>query len=422
MLMEMEFKEKEIPVGYKTEDTAKKWYDSDVLVLVGHDDVEKILQKNENSEVSIEEESVFLSAPPKNFEARVPTNPQRDAAAPKQVFIKHYSDSVRGSIFPTIGKIAKVGHVFKPQECVETIYNAMKHDSAITEFTVVEKGRPLGFMTKTTFHEMLGGRYGYWLHSKKSISELVAGHEFLMVDYSMPLDYVTKLSMQRPQERLYNPVVVQNDDIYCGIVTIKDLLDACTKIEVEAAVSANPLTKLPGNMVIEGELLRRIFSNEPYCIIYIDVDNFKAYNDAYGFKNGDLVLKFTSDILKGCAAGGEFVGHIGGDDFIIICDYHDGSEICRAVIENFANGINAFYRDTDLENGFIVSTNRHGVVDKFPIASLSIAGISNKNNAFRRLDDFSKAIAQLKKKCKKQEGNYFEIYDGLTNGISGDGI
>jgi GGDEF domain-containing protein len=196
---------------------------------------------------------------------------------------------------------------------------------------------------------------------------------------------------------------------YCGVATIKDVLDAYTKIEVEAAISANPLTKLPGNLIIEGEITKRIFGQAPYCIIYIDIDNFKAYNDAYGFENGDLILKFVADTLRECATKGEFVGHIGGDDFIVICDYHDGSEVCGEIIKKFAANINSFYRDIDLENGFIVSTNRHGVVDSFPIASLSIAGISNKSTGTLHISAFSKAIAQLKKKCKKQAGNYFEI-------------
>jgi len=326
----------------------------------------------------------------------------------RQYSAKSHGESIRSSVFPPVGKLAQPGCTFPPDSSVDAVYEALKHDETITGFTVVKKGKTSGFMTKAAFNEILGGRYGYCLHSKKTIRDVMS-HDFLKVDSRTTIDYVTKLAMQRPQEALYNPIIVEDEKGYCGIVTIKDLLDAYTEVEVAAAISTNPLTQLPGNMVIEGEIMRRIYDDAPYCILYIDVDNFKAYNDAYGFENGDLVLKFVADIAKNHAANGEFVGHIGGDDFIIICDYHDAKGLCQSIIKKFSAGISAFYRDTDLKNGFIVSTNRLGVVDSFPIASLSIAGISNKTAAYRQIDEFSKAIAQLKKKCKKRSGNHFEI-------------
>jgi len=373
--------------------------------LIGHREIEELLNSVEYCTVETDFEVEFTGKDAAETSSDVKqNNRERGNCKPG----KQYSEGARVSLFPAIGTLAKPSAVFPPGMSVEAIYDALNRDKFINEFTVVEGGDPRGFMTRSMVNELLGGRYGFWLNAKRSVGEVVSD-DFLKVDCRMPIDYVTKLAMQRPQERLYNPIVVVDEKGYYGVVTIKDLLDAYSKIEVEAAISANPLTKLPGNLIIEGEITRRIFGQAPYCIIYIDVDNFKAYNDAYGFENGDLILKFVADTIRESGTRGEFVGHIGGDDFIVICDYHDGSEVCREIIRRFAAGINAFYRDVDLENGFIVSTNRHGVVDSFPIASLSIAGISNKSTGSLHIDAFSKAIAQLKKKCKKQSGNYFEI-------------
>ncbi len=371
-------------------------------LFVGHREIEELLN---SVEYDVSEIDPFEEVRGERAEESPAEVAAEVCGAPE----KQYSDNVRVSLFPAIGSLAKPGDTFPPNKSVEEVYDALNHNKAITEFTVVAGNNPQGFMTRPMINELLGGRYGFWLNSKKTIGEIVSSDNFLKVDHRMPIDYVTKLAMQRPQERLYNPIVVTDDAGYYGVVTIKDLLDAYSKIEVEAAISANPLTKLPGNLIIEGEITKRIFGQNPYCIIYIDVDNFKAYNDAYGFENGDLILKFVADAIRASATKGEFVGHIGGDDFIVICDYHDGSDVCREIIRRFSAGINSFYRDVDLENGFIISTNRHGVVDRFPIASLSIAGISNKSTGSLRIDAFSKAIAQLKKKCKKQGGNYFEI-------------
>jgi len=371
------------------------------MPLVGYDEVMEIVNAGfpgfDEPEFNHEEKRAMSQ----------PKSPRSEKnAAPDP--IKYFNENAKSSIFPMISRFAEPGRTFTPETSVEEIYEALKFDHAITEFAVLDGNTAVGLMTRTALNELLGGRYGFWLYSKKPIGEVINA-DFLKVSSRMTIDYVTKLSMLRPQEKLYDPIVVEDEIGYRGTVAIKDLLNAYSEIEVEAAISKNPLTKLPGNMVIESELLKRIINDAPYCIIYIDIDNFKAYNDAYGFKNGDLILKFVADTLTACALNGEFVGHIGGDDYIIICDCHDGKDLCRRVIQKFESGISSFYRDTDLNNGFIVSTNRHGVVDSFPIASLSIAGISNKHTQYREMSDFSDAIAHLKKKCKKQSGNYFEI-------------
>jgi EAL domain-containing protein (putative c-di-GMP-specific phosphodiesterase class I)/GGDEF domain-containing protein/predicted transcriptional regulator len=326
----------------------------------------------------------------------------------KNTHTKKYTEKIKSSIYPIIGHLSKQGHCFSPKEKIEDIYEILKLNHTITDFIIIEDEKVAGFMSRTAFIELVGGRYGFSLFSEKSIREL-AGIDFLRVNYNMPIDQVSRLAMQRPFEHLYSPIVVEKEGKYAGIVTIKDLLDSSTKLEIDIAMHSNPLTRLPGNLLIEKEILNRIFGILPYCILYYDLDNFKAYNDAYGFKNGDKMLALVADSLKSCAVKNEFLGHIGGDDFIVICDYHEGENYCKAVLEQFSMKVTALYRDEDVKNGFIISKNRHGVMENFPLASLSIAGISNKVKTYRNIDDFSNDIALLKKKCKRQPGNYFEI-------------
>ncbi|MDR3012716.1 MAG: EAL domain-containing protein [Chitinispirillales bacterium] len=347
----------------------------------------------------------FLCVPRDSFEKI----PAQKIEMIKEFNAKRYSENVRSSIYPMIGNLSKPGHIFPLDECVESVYEVLKHDPAITGFAVVsEEGTVQGFMTKTALSEVLGGRYGFMLHSKRTVKEIMSA-DFLRVNFCMTVDQVSRFAMQRPPEQLYDPMVVEKGDRYWGIATIKDVLDAYTKVEMEIAMHSNPLTKLPGNLIIEREIRKRILGEDPYCIIYIDLDNFKAYNDAYGFDNGDLMLMLVTDILKECVLDGEFLGHIGGDDFIVICDYVDGEFFCGSIIDKFAARVVSLYRDEDLKNGCITSINRHGVTERFPIASLSIAGISNRVKVYKDNYDFSSDIARLKKKCKKQPGNYFEI-------------
>ncbi|MCL2689122.1 MAG: GGDEF domain-containing protein [Chitinispirillia bacterium] len=346
----------------------------------------------------------FLGIPQETFENIAPVKEEMIV----KYHSKHYSENIRISAYPAIEHLSRSSYVFSPDENIEVIHKTLKADSAITEFTIVKDGTAVGFMTKTDFNEMLGGRYGFYLHSKKKI-EQVMKTDFLRVNYNMPIDQVSRIAMQRAVEQLYNPIVVEKEDKYMGIVTIKGLLEACTKIEIDTAMHTNTLTKLPGNLLIEREISHRMAADNPYCIIYIDLDNFKAYNDAYGFQNGDLMLTLTADILKECALKNEFVGHIGGDDFIMICDYHEAGILCMSIINDFSSRVVSLYSDEDLKSGSIIAKNRHGVTETFPIVTLSIAGISNKAKTYRCNDEFSKDISQLKKKCKRQTGSYFEI-------------
>jgi len=321
---------------------------------------------------------------------------------------KNYNEKLKSSVYPIIGHLAKSGYTFSPDENVEDIYEMIRVNPTITEFAIVDNGITVGFMTKSRLSEIFGGRYGFSLYSKNSIRQLI-NTEFLRVNFNMPIDQVSRLAMQRPFERLYEPVVVENDGKYSGIVTIKDLLDASTSVAVSTAMHSNPLTGLPGNILIEKEILNHVLGDYPYCIMYFDIDNFKAYNDAYGFQNGDMMLALLADILKECATENEFIGHIGGDDFIVICDYIEVDDFCKTVIYKFSTRVNSLYHEEDVDNGYIISKNRHGVTENFPIASLSIAGISNKIKNYQDIEDFSRDIAVLKKTCKKQIGNYYEI-------------
>jgi two-component system chemotaxis sensor kinase CheA len=138
----------------------------------------------------------------------------------------------KGSDATKVGSLSQAGYFFSPDEISEHIYEEVKLNHSISEFTVIDNDFAVGFLTRTALNEMLGGRYGFTLHARKPIKEIM-NTDFLRVDHNMPVDYVARLAMQRPFGLLYNPIVVEIDGKYSGVVTVKDLLDTCTKI-VEA--------------------------------------------------------------------------------------------------------------------------------------------------------------------------------------------
>ena len=117
----------------------------------------------------------------------------------------------------------------------------------------------------------------------------------------------------------------------------------------------SPLTGLPGNVQIHAELKKRISNREQFSVLYLDLDNFKAYNDVYGFLKGDQIIKFTADTIVRCVHEyiheGAFVGHIGGDDFIAIVPILQCDEICKSIIANFDANVTKFFTDEDVEKG-----------------------------------------------------------------------
>ncbi len=173
---------------------------------------------------------------------------------------------------------------------------------------------------------------------------------------------------------------------------------------------ANPLTGLPGNLEIMRELDCRIESNRPFAAIYADLDDFKAYNDVYGFCKGDLAIKLTADILRDEVKGSDessFIGHIGGDDFIAIVNLAAADTICQGIIEQFDRRIRDLYLPEDLERGHIVTHNRQGTETLFPIMPISLAVVTNEFKAFTSYLEVSDIAAELKQKAKSIPGSIY---------------
>ncbi|NLA87101.1 MAG: response regulator [Clostridiales bacterium] len=181
--------------------------------------------------------------------------------------------------------------------------------------------------------------------------------------------------------------------------------------------NANPLTGLPGNLEIMRELDYRIEKGLPFAAIYADLDNFKAYNDVYGFVKGDVAIKLTADILYDTAAVGNsdsFMGHIGGDDFMVVVEPACAERICQETIEQFDQRISALYSKEDLEQGHIVTYNRQGAETFFPIMTISLAVVTNEKRSFTTHLEVSDIAAELKKKAKSMNGSVY-IKDRRTD-------
>jgi len=175
----------------------------------------------------------------------------------------------------------------------------------------------------------------------------------------------------------------------------------------------NPLTDLAGNVLLTEELKYRLKSGIDFALLYVDLDNFKAFNDTYGFSRGDRVIKLVAEVLieavRMYGTGTDFIGHIGGDDFAVLATLNVVDELCKTVIELFDQRVRALYDHADLARGYLQGTDRQGVQRRFPIISISIGVVTTRNHIFTDHEEISRIAAEMKQFAKQQPGSSYAV-------------
>ena len=176
----------------------------------------------------------------------------------------------------------------------------------------------------------------------------------------------------------------------------------------------SPLTGLPGNVQIQAEMKKRLLNHEKFAVLYLDLDNFKAYNDTYGFLKGDEIIKFTArTILKNIHNGeyaNSFVGHIGGDDFVAIVDSGENyEEICQNIIIEFDIKVLDYFNETDRQRGYVEVPNSKNIMEHFPLTSISIGVVVVNENRFKNILEIGEVGAQVKHLSKITPGSAYVI-------------
>lgn len=175
----------------------------------------------------------------------------------------------------------------------------------------------------------------------------------------------------------------------------------------------SPLTGLPGNVQIQTEIKKRLLKKEEFAILYFDLDNFKSYNDLYGFAKGDEIIKFTAKTITRNVHNSDsedsFVGHIGGDDFIAIVENTDYEQICKNVIKEFDENVLQYFTSEDAERGYVEVANRRGIIEQFPLTSISIGVVDVDRGRFKSVLEIGEVGAQVKHVSKTTVGSSYAI-------------
>lgn len=270
--------------------------------------------------------------------------------------------------------------------------------------TVICGGKSVGIISRRLLDHKLSGRYGFGLYQNKEVVHIM-DNDFLEADCNDSIKEVSDKAMQRRRDAIYDFIVVSKGGEYYGAVTIKELLLKATEIAVFVARDTNPLTGLPGNHIVSQQIESCISCHSSCSIMYIDIDNFKAFNDVYGFSKGDMIIKALADILKKAVGENDFVGHIGGDDFIVILGGYEYSAFFGGMSDKFSETTLLLYSEADRQNGFITTVNRKGAVEQFPLVSLTAAVVTNEKNTPKSASEIMKLLTKRKKAGKGISGN-----------------
>lgn len=271
-------------------------------------------------------------------------------------------------------------------------------------------GQVQGMVWRREFMNRLLYRYGYDLYYRKPITRLMDRHP-IVVDLRTPLETVSRLVTDSARAHRKEAVILVDKGRYAGVGTFTKLLRLITDVKVQSAHYANPLSGLPGNIPIRAELQRLIDERRDFTALYIDLDHFKPYNDHYSYEEGDKIIRHVSHLLQH-VSGGDFVGHIGGDDFVLVTRLSSrGEAIAAKLVMEFSSSIGRFYRAADQAAGGIEGRDRQGNRRRFPLMTLSIGAVRVPAGSLTHQQHLSSLMTQAKKAAKAAGGNTWRILD-----------
>jgi len=281
-------------------------------------------------------------------------------------------------------------------------------DEMVHAVVVVHDGRPEGLIMSHHLDRLLSSQYGLALFLRREVTRIMDPSP-LTVEWDTPVEVAAQAAMARDRDKLYDPILVTCGGRLTGMVSVQKMLDALACVQVEMAKGANPLTGLPGNVAIEREISRRAAARTPSCLAYVDLDNFKVFNDVYGFKNGDKAILMTARVLGEAliAHGGQddFLGHVGGDDFVLLCQADTVEPVCQAAIAAFAAAAPALYSAEDRERGYVEGQSRDGRVGRFDLLTISMGVMECAFAVSVTMDELGQRAAAVKKFAKSKPGN-----------------
>ncbi len=298
-----------------------------------------------------------------------------------------------------------------------TVLEAFRRQANLNSLAVLDKqGQPCGIVHRHSLSDALLKPFATDLFARKPISRLMSDG-FLAVELSQSLQQVSRLITSRARQRIEEDFIITLNGSYLGLGRVIDVLKLITELKIQQARYANPLTLLPGNVPIQQCLTRLLQQERESVICYVDIDSFKPFNDIYGYGRGDEVLLCLAQCLNDrIDPSRDFVGHIGGDDFLLVLGPEDWRKRLNQLLDDFHSQCRRFYRSEHLEAGCFIAPNRQGIRQEFALLSLSIGVVHLHPQACAQLDasQLAEMASQAKHHAKNVPGYSVHVIDSLA--------
>ncbi len=292
-----------------------------------------------------------------------------------------------------------------PETLNDIIFERFSGNAALRIIPVVKNGKPLGLINRYPFIERYARPFQSELLGNKPCADFIQG-EPLLVDKSMPIEELSHFLAEGDSRHFADGFIITENGRYIGVASGQDLLRELTRMQSEAARHANPLTLLPGNVPVNEHIERLLQANTPFAACYCDLDHFKSFNDTYSYRKGDELIQLTGRILSwACDPKLDFIGHIGGDDFILLMQSRDWKARCENAMRSFEQAASLMFKAEHLAAGGYSTEGRDGLVKFHPLPSLSIGATQVAARQFISHHGVSAAMIEAKKMAKQINGN-----------------
>lgn len=311
----------------------------------------------------------------------------------------------RGHKTLTAFKLLRSVRAVSPEIHNNRIYEMFNSDPTLEVIPVVSNDVPIGLITRANLIDRFARPYLRELHGRKSCTLFMDANP-MITDKNTALHALSQIIVDADRHHLFNGFIITDAGKYLGMGNAHDLMREITQMQISAARYANPLTLLPGNVPIDEHIDRLLENGTKFATCYVDLDHFKPYNDVYGYRKGDDILRLTGKILSGhCDPERDFVGHIGGDDFIILFQSEDWESRCQAILNAFSAVAPDFYSEEDREQGGYISEDRRGKKVFHTLVTMSLGVVKISPGQYGSHHQIAAAATEAKRQSKKIPGN-----------------
>lgn len=272
---------------------------------------------------------------------------------------------------------------------------------------VVDQARPIGLVNRRRFTEQYMLPYYPEIYGRKSCTTFM-DTDPVVIEISQPIEDLAQVLTSDDQRYLNDGFVLVDAGNYVGLGTAEQLVRSVTELRIEAARHANPLTFLPGNIPISEHIRRLLAGNSGFGATYCDLNNFKPFNDQFGYWQGDKMIRLlASIIISECDPHRDFAGHVGGDDFVVLFQSADWEARCMRIISHFNTAALTLFDQKTRSRGFIEAEDRKGNYSTFPLTTVSIGALYVNPGMYHVAEDVASAAAAAKHHAKRQNAGLY---------------